>query len=89
LKTIECEECSGSGFSKAGTGYDSVCDNCGGLGKYPSDEQQVKAKAKKSDSWMGIVKDNVYDTEMISDKLWVKTDGYMVLFEDDYFSLVR
>lgn len=35
LKTVDCEECGGSGFSKAGTGYDAVCDNCGGQGKLP------------------------------------------------------
>lgn len=27
-----CEECCGGGFSKPGTGYDSICDNCGGQG---------------------------------------------------------
>lgn len=26
----ECPECGGSGFSKPGTGYDAVCDYCGG-----------------------------------------------------------
>lgn len=36
IELIECEECGGSGFSKAGTGYDSVCDNCGGLGEHPN-----------------------------------------------------
>jgi len=30
---IECEECGGTGFSKHGTGYDSVCDNCSGKGE--------------------------------------------------------
>jgi DnaJ-class molecular chaperone len=34
-ETIDCEECGGSGFSKAGTGYDAVCDNCGGQGRLP------------------------------------------------------
>jgi len=34
--TVDCEECGGSGFSKAGTGYDSVCDNCGGQGEHPA-----------------------------------------------------
>ncbi len=32
---VDCEECGGGGFSKPGTGYDAVCDNCGGLGRYP------------------------------------------------------
>ena len=32
---IDCPECGGSGFSKPGTGYDSVCDNCGGQGELP------------------------------------------------------
>jgi len=35
LEVIECEECEGSGFSKAGTGYDSVCDKCGCQGEHP------------------------------------------------------
>lgn len=34
-ETVDCEECGGSGFSKAGTGYDAVCDNCGGQGVLP------------------------------------------------------
>ncbi|WP_176374175.1 hypothetical protein [Bacillus mobilis] len=33
---IECEVCGGSGFSGYGTGYDAVCDNCGGIGEYPN-----------------------------------------------------
>jgi DnaJ-class molecular chaperone len=35
IEIIDCEECGGTGFSNAGTGYDSVCDNCGGLGRLP------------------------------------------------------
>lgn len=35
LEIVDCKECEGSGFSKAGTGYDSVCDNCGGMGEHP------------------------------------------------------
>lgn len=35
IETVECEECGGTGFSKEGTGYDSVCDNCGGKGELP------------------------------------------------------
>lgn len=32
---VECEDCGGSGFSGYGTGYGSVCGNCGGPGEYP------------------------------------------------------
>lgn len=32
---VECDECCGSGFSGYGTGYGSVCGNCGGPGEYP------------------------------------------------------
>ncbi|QIW88726.1 hypothetical protein P59_129 [Bacillus phage P59] len=32
---IECVECHGSGFSGPGTGYDAVCDRCGGNGAHP------------------------------------------------------
>lgn len=35
LEIVECEECGGCGFSTPGTGYDAVCDNCGGLGEHP------------------------------------------------------
>jgi DnaJ-class molecular chaperone len=35
LEIIDCEECGGSGFGSQGTGYDSVCDNCGGQGRHP------------------------------------------------------
>lgn len=35
FEIIECKECGGSGFSKAGTGYDAVCDQCGGKGLLP------------------------------------------------------
>ena len=35
MKINECKECGGSGFSEPGTGYDSVCDNCGGRGEHP------------------------------------------------------
>jgi ribosomal protein S27E len=35
-KIVECEECCGSGFSGPGTGYDSVCDRCGGDGAHPA-----------------------------------------------------
>jgi len=35
FEIIECKECGGTGFSGQGTGYDSVCDNCGGKGEYP------------------------------------------------------
>lgn len=35
IETIECEVCGGSGFDKPGTGYDAVCDTCGGLGRHP------------------------------------------------------
>lgn len=35
VKIIECKECNGGGFSGTGTGYDSVCDNCGGKGEHP------------------------------------------------------
>jgi len=34
-QTVECEVCVGSGFSGYGTGYDAICDNCGGIGEYP------------------------------------------------------
>ena len=30
---IECPKCGGGGFSGYGTGYDDVCDECGGRGK--------------------------------------------------------
>jgi len=33
--TEECTVCGGSGFSGYGTGYDAVCDNCGGAGELP------------------------------------------------------
>ncbi|EJS62006.1 hypothetical protein ICU_05174 [Bacillus cereus BAG2X1-1] len=42
---VECEVCGGSGFSGQGTGYDSVCDNCGGIGEHPNwngDEEQME-----------------------------------------------
>ena len=32
---VDCKECGGSGFSGRGSGYDSVCDNCGGRGEMP------------------------------------------------------
>jgi len=32
FKTVSCA-CGGSGFSGHGTGYDAVCDNCGGQGE--------------------------------------------------------
>ena len=35
FKTIDCPTCNGSGFSKPGTGYDAVCDTCGGQGEIP------------------------------------------------------
>ncbi|ULF49382.1 anti-TRAP protein [Bacillus phage MrBubbles] len=35
IKTEECATCGGSGFSGYGTGYDAVCDNCGGAGELP------------------------------------------------------
>lgn len=35
IKTEECDVCGGGGFSGYGTGYDAVCDNCGGQGKLP------------------------------------------------------
>lgn len=35
MNTIECSVCEGSGFSGQGTGYDSICDNCGGKGELP------------------------------------------------------
>lgn len=35
MEIVECKECGGSGFSGKGTGYDSVCDNCGGAGEHP------------------------------------------------------
>lgn len=31
----ECNVCGGSGFSGYGSGYDAVCDNCGGKGELP------------------------------------------------------
>lgn len=33
MDTKDCTVCGGSGFDKPGTGYDSVCDNCGGSGE--------------------------------------------------------
>lgn len=33
FELIECEECGGTGFSKSGTGHDSVCDNYSGKGE--------------------------------------------------------
>lgn len=33
IKIVKCKDCDGSGFSGQGTGYDSVCDNCGGKGE--------------------------------------------------------
>jgi hypothetical protein len=30
-----CPKCQGSGFSGRGTGYDDVCDECGGLRYLP------------------------------------------------------
>ncbi|MFY0516519.1 hypothetical protein ACOMCU_01620 [Lysinibacillus sp. UGB7] len=35
VSTVECKTCGGSGFSGHGSGYDSVCDNCGGKGEHP------------------------------------------------------
>lgn len=35
MEIVECRECGSIGFSGQGTGYDSVCDNCGGKGEYP------------------------------------------------------
>ena len=35
IETEECQECGGSGFSSPGTGYNSVCDTCGGQGQLP------------------------------------------------------
>lgn len=35
LVEVYCEICGGSGFSKPGNGYDSVCDECGGRGVFP------------------------------------------------------
>jgi hypothetical protein len=35
IEIVECEVCGGCGFSGRGTGYDSVCDNCGGKGEHP------------------------------------------------------
>jgi len=31
--TEPCERCGGSGFSGYGTGYNAVCDECGGIGE--------------------------------------------------------
>lgn len=35
VKIVECTECGGGGFSGCGTGYNDVCDNCGGQGEHP------------------------------------------------------
>jgi hypothetical protein len=32
---VDCPECGGGGFSSPGTGYNNVCDTCGGQGKIP------------------------------------------------------
>jgi hypothetical protein len=33
----DCIRCDGSGLSTPGTGYDSVCDDCGGQSNLPAD----------------------------------------------------
>lgn len=49
-KTDICPECGGSRFSGYGTGYDAVCDSCGGLGeiivgvKAPAMDKETKTK---------------------------------------------
>lgn len=35
MRTVPCAKCGGGGFSGYGTGYDAVCDDCGGLGETP------------------------------------------------------
>lgn len=32
-RLVDCAKCGGGGFSGYGTGYDDVCDECGGRGK--------------------------------------------------------
>lgn len=34
-ETVICQDCGGTGFNGWGTGYDSVCDTCGGKGEVP------------------------------------------------------
>lgn len=33
VASVYCEKCGGGGFSGRGTGYDDVCDDCGGYGR--------------------------------------------------------
>lgn len=57
IQTVDCEECGGSGFSGLGTGYDSVCDNCGGRGEHPiqhRDDSQIRMQVSS------VFKDRVY-----------------------------
>lgn len=35
IPTKICTECHGGGFSKTGSGYDAICDKCGGNGEIP------------------------------------------------------
>lgn len=48
----------------------------------------MKAKAIRNDSWLGITKGKIYNTEMFGGRLMVHTDGYTVLFREDDFVLV-
>lgn len=41
MKTEECEKCGGSGFDGWGTGYNNVCDDCGGMGEVPTYEEEL------------------------------------------------
>ncbi|WP_318582894.1 hypothetical protein [Bacillus paranthracis] len=61
IQTADCEECGGSGFNGLGTGYDSVCDSCGGRGEHPI--------RNRNDSRIGmqvssVFKDRVYVGEL-------------------------
>jgi hypothetical protein len=40
IGTYECEVCGGGGFESAGTGYNNVCSECGGIGKHPIFEDE-------------------------------------------------
>lgn len=41
LDEEDCTVCGGSGFSKPGGGYDSVCDGCAGAGTSPKDQMTI------------------------------------------------
>jgi len=46
------------------------------------------AVAKRTDSWLGIELGKVYDIEVINNKMFVRTNGYTVPFNEKDFEVL-